>query len=88
LQSKKRRLRGISGGGNGRISKMGIGYIRKMLTMGAKTAIKCNKSCKELDERLVAKNKPYRLRMVARGHTRCKAHGVFHSNYQPSTINY
>jgi len=59
---------GISVRGNGRISKMGNGYIRKMLTMGAKTAVKCNKSCKELDERLVAKNKPYRLRLVAGGH--------------------
>jgi len=36
--------------------------------MGARTAVKCNKSCKELNERLVAKNKPYRLRLVAGGH--------------------
>ena len=54
--------------GNGRISKTGNSYIRKLLTMGARTAIKYNKSCKELNERIVAKNKPYRLRLVAGGH--------------------
>lgn len=56
---------GTSIKGKGHICKMGMGQIRKVLYMAATSAIKCNKACKELYERLRAKGKPYRVAMIA-----------------------
>ena len=52
----------------GRMSRIGNSYIRKQLTMGARTAMLYNPSCKALNERLLAKNKSYNERMVAVAH--------------------
>ncbi|MGE3062132.1 MAG: transposase [bacterium] len=59
---------GKSVNGNGKISKMGNSYVRKMFMMGARTAINSNVGCKAMNERLTAKDKAYRVRMIAVGH--------------------
>jgi transposase len=56
---------GTSVKGRGRICKMGMGQIRKVLYMAATSAIRCNKACKELYERLRGKGKPYKLALIA-----------------------
>lgn len=44
---------------------MGMGQVRKVLYMAATSAIRCNKACKDLYERLRAKGKPYRVALIA-----------------------
>ena len=56
---------GSSVRGKGHICKMGMGQIRKVLYMAAISAIRCNKACKELYERLRAKGKPYKVALIA-----------------------
>lgn len=56
---------GTSVKGKGHICKMGMGQIRKVLYMAATSAIRCNKACKELYERLRSKGKPYRVALIA-----------------------
>lgn len=56
---------GTSVKGKGHICKMGMGQIRKVLYMAATSAIRCNKACKELYERLRGKGKPYRVALIA-----------------------
>ena len=56
---------GTSVKGKGHICKMGMGQMRKVLYMAATSAIRCNKACKELYERLRAKGKPYRVALIA-----------------------
>lgn len=53
--------------GKVRISKMGGKELRNMLYMCSLTAIKCNKSCKELYNRLKAKGKNGKLALAAVG---------------------
>lgn len=53
--------------GKVRISKMGGKELRNMLYMCSLTAIKCNKSCKELYDRLKAKGKNGKLALAAVG---------------------
>ena len=56
---------GTSFKGKGRICKMGMGQVRKVLYMAATSAIRCNKACRELYERLRTKGKPYRVALIA-----------------------
>ena len=56
---------GTSVKGKGHICKMGMGQMRKVLYMAATSAIRCNKACKELYERLRTKGKPYRVALIA-----------------------
>ncbi len=56
---------GSSVRGSGRICKMGMGYIRKLLYICSWSAIKCNKSCKELYLRLIAKGKAKKTALIA-----------------------
>lgn len=56
---------GTSVKGKSHICKMGMGQVRKVLYMAAVSAIKCNKVCKDLYERLRAKGKPYRVALIA-----------------------
>lgn len=56
---------GISVRGKNHICKMGMGQIRKVLYMAATSAIRCNKACKELYERLRTKGKPYKVALIA-----------------------
>ena len=51
--------------GRARICKMGMSKIRAMLYMCACTAKRCNKSCKELYDRLTAKGKSGKLALIA-----------------------
>ena len=51
--------------GRNHICKMGMGQIRKVLYMAAISAIKCNKACKDLYERLRAKGKPHKVALIA-----------------------
>jgi transposase len=56
---------GSSVRGRNHICKMGMGQVRKVLYMAAVSAIKCNRACKELYERMKAKGKPYKVAMIA-----------------------
>src|SRR5690554_4484479 len=51
--------------GKAKICKMGMSQVRKTLYMGARSAIRYNKACKELYDRLKAKGKPYRVALIA-----------------------
>lgn len=56
---------GTSVKGKARICKMGMSRIRAMLYVCAWSAKRCNKACKELYERLVAKGKAKKLALIA-----------------------
>lgn len=56
---------GTSVKGKAKICKMGMSQVRKTLYMAAKSAIKYNKGCKDLYERLRAKGKAYRVALIA-----------------------
>ena len=56
---------GTSVNGSGKICKMGMGQMRKILFMGSLTAIRHNLACKKLFERLVEKGKPKKVALVA-----------------------
>lgn len=51
--------------GRARICKMGMSKIRAMLYMCACTAKSCNKACKQLYDRLIAKGKSGKLALIA-----------------------
>ncbi len=56
---------GSSVKGKVRICKMGMSRVRAMLYVCAWSAIKCNKACKELYDRLVDKGKAKQLALIA-----------------------
>lgn len=56
---------GSSVRGKSRICKMGMGTVRKVLYMAATSAIRCNKACRDLYERLRAKGKPHKVALIA-----------------------
>jgi transposase len=56
---------GVSVKGKARICKMGMGKIRALLYLCAWSAKSCNKTCKELYDRLVEKGKSKRLALIA-----------------------
>ena len=56
---------GSSVKGRGHICKMGMGHIRMLLYMCARSAKKYNRSCRELYERLLAKGKAKKLALIA-----------------------
>jgi transposase len=56
---------GTSVKGKARIFKMGMSRIRAMLYICSWSAMRCNKGCRELYERLVAKGKAKRLALIA-----------------------
>lgn len=56
---------GSSVRGKNHICKMGMGQIRKVLYMAATSAIRCNKACKGIYERLRAKGKPHKVALIA-----------------------
>lgn len=56
---------GSSVKGRGSICKMGMGNIRMLLYMCARSAKKYNKSCRQLYERLLAKGKAKKLALIA-----------------------
>lgn len=56
---------GTSVKGKSRICKMGMSRIRAMLYVCSWSAKRCNKACKELYERLVAKGKAKKLALIA-----------------------
>ena len=56
---------GTSVKGISHISKMGMRQMRKVLYIVATSAIRCNKACKELYERLRTKGKSYRVALIA-----------------------
>lgn len=51
--------------GKAHICKMGMGWIRKLLYMCSISAIRCNKACVDLFERLREKGKPVKVAMIA-----------------------
>lgn len=56
---------GTSVRGRARICKMGMSRVRAMLYICAWSAKRCNRACKELYERLVAKGKAKKLALIA-----------------------
>lgn len=56
---------GTSVKGRAGITKMGMSRVRSMLYLCAWSAKKCNQTCKELYDRLVAKGKSKRLALIA-----------------------
>lgn len=56
---------GTSVNGKGKICKMGMGQARSTLFMCSLSAIRYNKPCKEMYERLVARGKPKKVALVA-----------------------
>jgi transposase len=65
---------------SGSIKKMGNPYARKILYMTALSAIRFNKYCRELYERLVSKGKAKKLALVAVAHKLLRqAYGVLKS---------
>lgn len=56
---------GTSVKGKAKICKMGMSRIRAMLYVCAWTAKKCNRACRELYDRLVAKGKAKKLALIA-----------------------
>lgn len=51
--------------GKGHICKMGMSAVRKMLYVCSWSAIRCNKACRELYERLLSKGKAKKVALVA-----------------------
>jgi len=73
---------------SGSIKKMGNPYARKILYMAALSAIRFNKYCKELYERLVSKGKAKKLALVAVAHKLLRqANGVL-KNKRPFDENF
>ena len=71
-----------------RISKCGSAYVRNMIFMGALTASSKNKSCRELYERLLKKNKSKKQALVAVAHKLLRqAFGVL-KHMRPFDSNY
>jgi transposase len=56
---------GTSVKGKARICKMGMSQVRKVLYVCSWSAMRCNKACRELYERLLAKGKAKRLALIA-----------------------
>ena len=56
---------GTSVKGRARICKMGMSRIRAMLYICSWSAKRCNKACRELYERLLAKGKAKKLALIA-----------------------
>lgn len=71
-----------------RISKMGGKELRNMLYMCSLTAIKCNKACKELYDRLKAKNKNGKLALAAVGNKLIKQCVAIAKSEQPYNEKY
>ena len=59
------RTSGTSVNGRPRISKMGNRKLRNLLFMCSFTAYKCNKACKDIYDRIVAKGKSKKLALLA-----------------------
>lgn len=59
------RQSGSSVRGKARISKIGNAKLRNLLFMCSFTACKCNKACREIYERIVAKGKSKKLALIA-----------------------
>lgn len=79
---------GISVKKSGKIKKMGNPYARKILYMAALSAIRFNKYCRELYERLVSKGKAKKLALVAVAHKLLRqAYGVL-KNRRPFDENF
>jgi transposase len=73
---------------SGKIKKMGNPYARKILYMAALSAIRFNKYCRELYERLISKGKAKKLALVAVAHKLLRqAYGVL-KNKRPFDENF
>lgn len=78
---------GISVKGAGHICKMGMGRIRAMLYLCSWTAHKCNKACRELYDRLIAKGKAKKIALVAVMHKLLKQAFAIVTNLEPYNEN-
>jgi transposase len=56
---------GSSVKGKARICKMGMSSIRKLLYLCSLSAVRCNRACRELYERLLKNGKPKKLALIA-----------------------
>lgn len=69
--------------GKAHICKMGMGWIRKLLYMCAVSAIRCNKACVDLFERLHEKGKAIKVAMIAVANKLLKQIFAIVKNNQP-----
>jgi len=79
---------GTSVNGKAHISKMGNKYIRKLLYICSWSAKTCNEPCKQLYERLKAKNKPERVIKIAIANKLLKQAFAIGSNLSLYNKNY
>lgn len=82
------RQSGTSVQGRGTISRLGHGGLRAKLYMCALTAMRKNKACKELYQRLVANGKPKKVALVAVGHKLLKQIFAIAKSGAPFDENY
>lgn len=74
--------------GKARICKMGMGRIRALLYLCAWSAKRCNKACKELYERLIAKGKARKAALIAVANKLLKQAFAIANNNQPYSLTY
>jgi transposase len=79
---------GTSVKGRGKICKMGMGHIRMLLYMCARSAKKYNRACRELYERLLAKGKAKKLALIAVANKLLKQAFAIVKNKSPYVENY
>jgi transposase len=79
---------GTSVKGRSRICKMGMSRVRALLYLCAWSAKRCNKACKELYERLLAKGKAKRAALIAVANKLLKQAFAIAKSNQCYTINY
>ena len=77
---------GSSVKGKPRISKLGMGRVRAMLYLCAWSAKRCNKSCKELYDRLLAKGKAKQVALIAVAHKLLRQAFAIAISNQPYSI--
>jgi transposase len=79
---------GSSVKGRGKICKMGMGHIRMLLYMCARSAKKYNRACRELYERLLANGKAKKLALIAVANKLLKQAFAIVKNKSVYTENY
>jgi transposase len=79
---------GSSVKGKARICKMGMSSIRKLLYLCSLSAIRCNRACRKLYERLLKNGKPKKLALIAVANKLLKQCFSIVKNKRPYAENY
>ena len=80
---------GTSVKGKSRICKLGMSRIRRLLYLCSWSAIKCNRACKQMYQRLVARGKPRMIALIAvankllkQAFAIAKSNDIYQENFQ------